>query len=121
VLVPVNGAVVSFPHRRPASPLPAALTPEQGAIAAEVLGARVAIPIHAEGYEIDGVYEPVADATSRFLAAAAERGVPARPLAPGETVELSAVQPPAGSMSASSDAPHAAGAPNAEPLEARTP
>ena len=60
VLVPVNGAVVGFPHRRPASPLPVALDPAQAAIAAELLGARLAIPIHAEGYEIDGIYEPVA-------------------------------------------------------------
>src|SRR3954470_1369528 len=50
VLAPVNGAVVAFPHRRPASPLPAALDPEQAAIAARILGARLAIPIHAEGY-----------------------------------------------------------------------
>src|SRR4051812_8708047 len=62
VLVPVNGAVVRFPHRRPASPLPAALDPVQAAIAAELLGARLAIPIHAEGYEVDGLYEPVPDA-----------------------------------------------------------
>lgn len=90
VLVPVNGAVLSFPHRRPASPLPGALDPAQAAIAAELLGARLAIPIHAEGYEIDGVYEPVADAAGRFAAAAAERGVPVRILDTGETIEVSA-------------------------------
>ena len=33
VLVPVNGAVVGFPHRTPASPLPVALDPEQAAVA----------------------------------------------------------------------------------------
>jgi L-ascorbate metabolism protein UlaG (beta-lactamase superfamily) len=90
VLVPVNGAVVSFPHRRPASPLPVVLDPTQAAIAAELLGARQAIPIHAEGYEIGGVYEPVAGAAQRFAAAAAERGVPVRILDPGETIELAA-------------------------------
>ena len=88
VLVPVNGAVLGFPHRRPASPLPAALDPDQAAIAVEILGAGLAIPIHAEGYEIDGVYSPVPDAAERFAAAAAERGVPARILQPGETIEL---------------------------------
>jgi L-ascorbate metabolism protein UlaG (beta-lactamase superfamily) len=88
VLVPVNGAVVGFPHRRPASPLPVALDPAQAAIAAEILGARLAIPIHAEGYEIDGIYQPVADATQRFAAAAAERGVPVRILDAGETIEI---------------------------------
>ena len=88
VLVPVNGAVVSFPNRRPASPLPVALDPGQAAIAAELLGARMAIPIHAEGYEIEGIYEPVVDAAERFTAAAAERGIPARMLEPGEALEI---------------------------------
>ena len=90
VLVPVNGAVVGFPHRRPASPLPVALDPAQAAIAVEVLGARLAIPIHAEGYELDGIYRPVPDAAERFMAAAAERGVPARMLETGETIEVPA-------------------------------
>ena len=89
VLVPVNGAVVSFPHRRPASPLPAVLDPSQAAIAAWILGARQAIPIHAEGYEIDGVYQPVPDAAKRFAAAAAGRDVPVRILDPGVAIEIS--------------------------------
>lgn len=93
VLVPVNGAVVGFPNRQPASPLPVALDPDQAAIAAGLLGARLAIPIHAEGYEIDGVYEPVADAAVRFAASAAERGVPARVLAPGEALEIEVAVP----------------------------
>jgi L-ascorbate metabolism protein UlaG (beta-lactamase superfamily) len=90
VLVPVNGAVLGFPHRRPASPLPAALDPGQAATAAELLGARLAIPIHADGYEIDGIYEPVPDASERFAAAARERGVPVRILDVGETIEVAA-------------------------------
>jgi L-ascorbate metabolism protein UlaG (beta-lactamase superfamily) len=92
VLVPVNGAVVSFPHRRPASPLPVALDPAQAAIAAGILGARQAIPIHAEGYEIDGIYQPVPDAAKRFAAAAAERDVPVRILDVGETIEIAAAE-----------------------------
>jgi L-ascorbate metabolism protein UlaG (beta-lactamase superfamily) len=92
VLVPVNGAVVSFPHRRPASPLPVALDPVQAAIAAWILGARKAIPIHAEGYEIDGIYRPVPDAAKRFAAAAAERDVPVRILDPGESIDITAAE-----------------------------
>jgi L-ascorbate metabolism protein UlaG (beta-lactamase superfamily) len=88
VLVPVNGAVVGFPHRIPASPLPVALDPAQAAIAADILGARLAVPIHAEGYEVDGVYQPVPDAARRFAAAAAERDVPVRILAAGESIEV---------------------------------
>ena len=93
VLVPVNGAVVSFPHRRPASPLPAVLDPAQAAIAVSILEARLAIPIHAAGYEIEGVYGPVPGAGERFADAAAERGVPVRVLEPGETMELKAREP----------------------------
>jgi L-ascorbate metabolism protein UlaG (beta-lactamase superfamily) len=85
VLVPVNGAVLGFPHRQPPSPLPGVLDPGQAAVASEILGARIAIPIHDEGYEIGGIYEPVADAAQRFAAAAGER---ARVLAVGESVEL---------------------------------
>ena len=88
VLAPVNGAVVGFPHRRPPSPGPIVLDPEQAAVAAEILGARLAIPIHAEGYEIDGVYAPVEDAARRFATAAADRGVATRTLEPGEAVDL---------------------------------
>ena len=90
-LVPVNAPVVAFPHRRPASPLPIVLDPEQAAVAAELLGARLAIPMHEEGYEVGGLYEPVAGAAERFAAAAAERGVPARVLEVGEAIELAAV------------------------------
>lgn len=92
VLVPVNGAVVSFPHRRPASPSPVALDPVQAAIATWILGVRQAIPIHADGYEIDGIYQPVPDAAQRFAAAAAERGVPVRLLDLGETIEITPAQ-----------------------------
>src|SRR4051794_19688536 len=90
VCVPVNGAVLSFPHRQPPSPLAGALDPEQAAIAAQVLGARVAIPIHAEGYDIAGVYEPVVSAATKFVEAAQARGVAARILPPGESAEIAA-------------------------------
>jgi hypothetical protein len=43
-----------------------------------------------QGYEINGIYEPVPDAAPRFVAAAAERGVAVRLLQPGETIEVAA-------------------------------
>ncbi len=52
--------------------------------------ARLVPRIHAEGYEVDGVYQPVPDAARRFAAAAAERDVPVRILAAGESIEVSA-------------------------------
>jgi L-ascorbate metabolism protein UlaG (beta-lactamase superfamily) len=88
VCVPVNGAVLSFPHRRPPSPFAGALDPAQAAVAAQILGAGVAIPIHAEGYDIDGVYEPVSDAAAKFEAAAS---TPVRQLELGESLDLTAV------------------------------
>ncbi len=91
VLVPVNGVVVTFPHRRPASPYGIVLDPDQAAVAAQILGARLAIPIHAEGYEIDGIFRPVGDAVAKFAAAAAARDVPVLILAPGETADLAVV------------------------------
>lgn len=105
VLVPVNGAVVGFPHRLPASPLPVVLDPAQAAIAAAILGARLAIPIHAEGYEIDGIYQPVPDAAQRFAAAAAERDVPVRVLDAGESIEILVAEAdrPAGGESPNGD------------------
>ncbi|MGZ4359793.1 MAG: MBL fold metallo-hydrolase, partial [Gaiellaceae bacterium] len=88
VLVPVNGAVLTFPHRMPSSPLPAVLDAAQAAIAAQILGARLAIPIHADGYELDGIYEPVSGASERFASEAAEQGLPVRILEPGEAIEI---------------------------------
>ena len=88
VLPPINGALVKFPHRRPASPLPVALDPEQAAVAAELLGAAMAVPIHYDGYRVEPYYQPVANAGERFLAAAADRPYEARLLRPGEAVQL---------------------------------
>ena len=50
VFAPINGARVSFPHRRPASPLAAVMDPAQAALAAELLGADQLVPIHYDGY-----------------------------------------------------------------------
>lgn len=88
VLAPVNGAVLDFPHRRPSSPLPGAMDPEQAAVAVAALGARLAIPIHTDGYAVPGVYRPVPDATARFLAAAEQRQVAATALQVGASLEV---------------------------------
>src|SRR4051794_29468404 len=49
--LPVNGPHVSLPHRVPASPRNAVMTPAEAAAAALLLGARVAIPIHYDTLE----------------------------------------------------------------------
>jgi L-ascorbate metabolism protein UlaG (beta-lactamase superfamily) len=78
-LLPINGAVVSFPWRRPASPLPAAMTPEQAAVAGRLLRAERVIPMHFDGFDLGPYYRSIPDALERFLAAADEQGIAATP------------------------------------------
>lgn len=91
VFAPINGAVISFAHRQPASPLPAVMDPEQAAIACDALNARTVVPIHYAGYELKPYYQPVRDALERFLAAVAGRTYTARPLGAGEAFDLAGV------------------------------
>ncbi len=84
VLAPINGPRLALPHRRPASPLPGALDPEQAALATQLLQAERLVPIHYGGYALPGVYEPVGDPLKR-LTATTER---ARPMQIGETLEI---------------------------------
>jgi L-ascorbate metabolism protein UlaG (beta-lactamase superfamily) len=86
VLPPINGAVVDFPHQQPPSPLPAAMDPEQAALAGELLGASVVVPIHYDGYDFEPHYRPVADARERFERAARGRPYRSAPLGPGESI-----------------------------------
>jgi L-ascorbate metabolism protein UlaG (beta-lactamase superfamily) len=71
LLAPINGARLTFPHRRPASPLPGAMDPAQAALAADLLEAELLLPIHYGGYAIPGVYEPVPGALERVSEASA--------------------------------------------------
>jgi len=84
VFLPVNGAVCDFPHRQPPSPLPASLDPLQAAVAAAILHARLAVPIHYDAIHQPGVYEQAPDPAESFVAAASERGVQTAALQPGE-------------------------------------
>ncbi|HEX6391153.1 MAG TPA: MBL fold metallo-hydrolase [Solirubrobacteraceae bacterium] len=84
VLAPINGARLRLPHRRPASPLAAAMDPEQAALAADILEAPRLVPMHYGGYELAGLYEPVGDELAR-VRAASDR---VHALEIGETLEL---------------------------------
>jgi L-ascorbate metabolism protein UlaG (beta-lactamase superfamily) len=92
VLAPVNGAAVDFPHLQPPSRLAATMEPEQAALAGELLGARVVVPIHHGGLAIDPWYRPIDDAADRFVAAAAGRPYEARTLEPGDSLEPAPVR-----------------------------
>ena len=86
VFAPINGAVVDFPHQQPASPLPAAMDPEQAALAADLLGAQAVVPMHYGGFSIDPYYRPLPDARERFERAARGRAYRAAALEPGEAI-----------------------------------
>lgn len=85
VLAPINGAVVNFPHQQPPSPMPAAMDPEQAALAGELLGAATVVPMHYGGYALEPHYVPIANARERFEEAARGRPFRSAPLEPGET------------------------------------
>ncbi len=84
VLAPVNGARLRFPHRRPASTLPAVMDPEQAALAAELLQAEWLVPIHYGGYTFAELYEPVPDPLERVAATSSR----ARALELGGSIEI---------------------------------
>ena len=87
-LLPVNGPLVEFPHRRPASPLPVAMTPEQAAVAAHLLGAALAVPIHYGTFSRAPAYFEPEPSAPAFVTHARERGVRAQVLEPGEALDL---------------------------------
>jgi L-ascorbate metabolism protein UlaG (beta-lactamase superfamily) len=84
--LPVNGALVSLPHRQPASPFNAVLTPDEAAAAAHLLGAKLAVPIHYDAIHAPPTYAQVDDPAGAFTRAAQAREVPFRVLEPGETL-----------------------------------
>ena len=86
VFAPVNGAVVDFPHQQPASPLPAAMEPEQAALAGELLGAGTVVPMHYGGFHFEPHYRPIPDARERFERASRGRSYRAAALTPGEVL-----------------------------------
>jgi L-ascorbate metabolism protein UlaG (beta-lactamase superfamily) len=87
--LPINGPKCNFPHRQPASPFPVALDPTQAAAAAAMLGAELAVPIHYEGIDVPGIYEPVEEPAAAFEAEAAERGTAVRLLGVGQSLPWS--------------------------------
>jgi L-ascorbate metabolism protein UlaG (beta-lactamase superfamily) len=84
--LPVNGAVVDFPHRRPAIPLAIDMDPRQAAAAALALGARVAVPIHYDAFHRPPVYAQVDDPAGTFVREAGALGVDARVVEIGESL-----------------------------------
>jgi L-ascorbate metabolism protein UlaG (beta-lactamase superfamily) len=86
--LPCNAPVCDWPHRQPASRLGAVMDPVQAATAAQLLQARLAVPIHYGTIHRPPVYVEVDDAGAAFERAAT---TPVQVVAPGEEVDLSAV------------------------------
>lgn len=88
VFAPINGAVIDLPHRQPPSPFEAAMTPEQAAVAGEILGAKIVVPIHYNGLQQDPLYAPILDASERLVEAAAGKHFEVRVLEPGDSLNI---------------------------------
>jgi L-ascorbate metabolism protein UlaG (beta-lactamase superfamily) len=84
--LPTNGPLVDLPHRQPASPHPAVMSPAEAAAAAFILNARVAIPIHYDSINNPPIYTQTEDPAAAFLREAAALGVTARTAEPGEVI-----------------------------------
>ena len=82
--LPINAAVVHPPHLQPPSPLSAVMSPEEAALAAHLLQARVAVPIHYDTAQTIPQYVETPRAAERFAENARELGVEARVASPGE-------------------------------------
>jgi L-ascorbate metabolism protein UlaG (beta-lactamase superfamily) len=91
--LPINAATVNYPHRQPASGLPAVMSPKEAAAAAEIVGARRTVPIHYGLYHHPPVYSAEGEAEALFLEEADSRGVEVRLMAPGDALEISAPAP----------------------------
>ena len=82
--LPINGAIIDLPFLCPPNPLNAVMTPEDAAVAAALLGAKVAVPIHYELVHRPPEYTETPQPAARFVARAGELGVVARVAALGE-------------------------------------
>ncbi|HYO82011.1 MAG TPA: MBL fold metallo-hydrolase, partial [Bryobacteraceae bacterium] len=82
--LPINGPVVELPHVQPPSPFEAAMLPEQAAVAAQILRARTAVPIHYGLLHKPPEYMETPRAEERFLERAKELGLVPRIVNRGE-------------------------------------
>jgi L-ascorbate metabolism protein UlaG (beta-lactamase superfamily) len=89
--LPINAAVAAFEYLQPPSGLPAVLTPEQAAGAGHVLRAREVAPIHYGTFHLPPTYIAYPNAEAAFVSACQRRGVSARLLQAGDTVDLAPV------------------------------
>lgn len=80
---PINGARVAIPGTD-ATGLPGILTAEQAAVAARIVKAKLAVPIHYEEFHNPPVYTADLNAQVTFIEHATRQNVPTRIVAAGE-------------------------------------
>ena len=78
--LPINGPTLLIPHVQPPSPLHAAMLPEEAAVAAQLLRARIGVPIHYQLLNKPPEYAETPRAAERFSEKAIGLGV--KPLIP---------------------------------------
>jgi len=83
--LPINGARIAIPGLK-ATGLNGVMTAEQAAVAARLLKAKVAVPIHYQEFHSPPVYNADQDAESSFLRFAAREKVTARVVPAGQAV-----------------------------------
>ena len=71
----INGPTLEIPHVQPPSPFHAAMRPEEAAVAAQILRARIGVPIHYDLLHQPPEYAETPRAAERFAAKARELGV----------------------------------------------
>lgn len=82
--LPINAPVCVWPHLQPSSPIEATMTPEEAAVAAHILHAKVVVPIHYGSLNKAGSYEETQHPVERLQARTAEYGIGANICQPGD-------------------------------------
>jgi L-ascorbate metabolism protein UlaG (beta-lactamase superfamily) len=92
--LPINGALIEIAGAVPTG-VPVVLTPAQAAAAADLLCAKLAVPIHYGMFDHPPGFSEWPNAVEVFLRDAAGRNVPARIVEPGEELLLDRTPPTA--------------------------
>lgn len=86
--LPINAPVCQWPHLQPPSPIEATLTPEEAAIAANIIHATSIVPIHYGSLNKASLYVETSHPTDRLQDKAKEFGIRAMIRQPGTWFEV---------------------------------
>ncbi len=86
--LPVNAPVCEWPHLQPPSPIEATMTPEEAAVAANIVRAKEVVPIHYGSLNNAKLYAETAHPVERLRDKAREFGLRVEARDPGEWFEV---------------------------------